>query len=319
MNENLTHRLAAIYARVSTLQQEQEATMDSQVAELEKYAQEKGLRLSKEFYFLDQAVSGAQLSRPALDRLRDLAVEGLFDTVLCLSPDRLSRKYAHQWILAEELKRSGVSVPFVNQPPVEDNPQGQLLLGIQGLFAEYERVLITERLRRGKLYRIRRGHIEAEAWVTDRVPPGMVYANFHFPEASANELPLAATDTVLQALKVMTDSRIGAVLVTDGDKIVGIYTERDYLRKGEIEGRAAKDTLIKDVMTPKMVTVKNETSVDECVALMKQYQIRHLPVVENGQIIGLVSMRDVMVAAIENRESEIRGLENYIMGSEFRT
>lgn len=132
-------------------------------------------------------------------------------------------------------------------------------------------------------------------------------------------ISLAATDTVLQALKVMTDSRIGAVLVTEGDKIVGIYTERDYLRKGEIEGRAAKDTLIKDVMTPKMVTVKNETSVDECVALMKQYQIRHLPVVENGQIIGMVSMRDVMVAAIENRESEIRGLENYIMGSEFRT
>ncbi|RJP49460.1 MAG: CBS domain-containing protein [Anaerolineaceae bacterium] len=132
-------------------------------------------------------------------------------------------------------------------------------------------------------------------------------------------ISLSATDTVLQALKVMTDSRIGALLVTEGDKIVGIYTERDYLRKGEIEGHIAKDTLIKDVMTPKMVTVKNETSVDECVALMKQYQIRHLPVVEDGQIIGMVSMRDVMVAAIENRESEIRGLENYIMGSEFRT
>lgn len=159
MNENLTHHLAAIYARVSTTQQEQEATIDSQVAELEKHAREKGLRLSKEFYFLDQAVSGAQLPRPALDRLRDLAVEGLFDTVLCLSPDRLSRKYAHQWILVEELKRSGVSVLFVNQPPVEDNPQGQLLLGIQGLFAEYERALITERLRRGKLYRIRRGEL----------------------------------------------------------------------------------------------------------------------------------------------------------------
>lgn len=132
-------------------------------------------------------------------------------------------------------------------------------------------------------------------------------------------ISLKSTETVLQALKVMTDSHIGAVLVTEGDKIVGIYTERDYLRKGEIEGRTAKDTLIKDVMTPKMVTVTNETSVDECVALMKQYQIRHLPVVEDGQIIGMVSMRDVMMAAIENRESEIRGLENYIMGSEFRT
>lgn len=163
MNQNSIgtpqHRLAAIYARVSTLQQEQEATIDSQVAELEKYAQEKGLRLSREFYFLDQAVSGAQLPRPALDRLRDLAIEGLFDTVLCFSPDRLSRKYAHQWILIEELKRLGVSVIFVNQPPVEDNPQGQLLLGIQGLFSEYERAVLAERLRRGKLYRIRRGDL----------------------------------------------------------------------------------------------------------------------------------------------------------------
>jgi len=108
-------------------------------------------------------------------------------------------------------------------------------------------------------------------------------------------------------------------MVTDGAKIVGIYTERDYLRKGELEGRVAKDTLIKDVMTTRMVTVQKDTSVDECVALMKQYLIRHLPVAEEGQIVGMVSMRDVMVAAIENRESEIRGLENFIMGSEFRS
>jgi site-specific DNA recombinase len=153
------NKLAAIYARVSTLQQEQEATIESQVAELEKYAHEKGYRLLKEHYFLDQAVSGAQLARPALDRLRDLAAEGLFETVLCLSPDRLSRQYAHQWILMEELRRAGVKVHFVNQPPVENNPQGQLLLGIQGLFSEYERAVITDRLRRGKLHRVRQGEL----------------------------------------------------------------------------------------------------------------------------------------------------------------
>lgn len=151
--------LAAIYARVSTLQQEQEATIESQVAELEKYAGEQGYRLSKEYYFLDQAVSGAQLARPALDRLRDLAVEGMFETVLCLGPDRLSRQYAHQWILMEELKGAGVKVVFVNQPSMADNPQGQLLLGIQGLFSEYERAVITDRLRRGKLHRVRRGEL----------------------------------------------------------------------------------------------------------------------------------------------------------------
>ena len=68
-----------------------------------------------------------------------------------------------------------------------------------------------------------------------------------------------------------------------------------------------------------MITVTKETSVDECSALMKQYQIRHLPVVENGQIIGMVSMRDVLVAALENRETEIKGLENYITGSGFQS
>ena len=130
---------------------------------------------------------------------------------------------------------------------------------------------------------------------------------------------VASTDSVLQALKIMNENKIGSVMVTEGDKIVGIYTERDYLRKGEIEGRVAKDTLIGDVMTPRMVTVTRDTSVDQCIGLMKQYGIRHLPVLENGQLVGMVSMRDVMVAAIENRESEIRGLENFIMGSEFRT
>ncbi|OGO79162.1 MAG: hypothetical protein A3K41_00605 [Chloroflexi bacterium RIFOXYD12_FULL_57_15] len=130
---------------------------------------------------------------------------------------------------------------------------------------------------------------------------------------------VASTDTVIQAIKVMIEAHIGSVFVTEGGKIVGIFTERDYLRKGEIEGRAAKDTLIKDVMTPRMVTVTKDTSVEECSALMKKHQIRHLPVVENDQLVGLVSMRDVLVAALEDRESEIRGLENFITGSGFQS
>ncbi len=128
-----------------------------------------------------------------------------------------------------------------------------------------------------------------------------------------------ATDTVLQAIKVMTDAHIGAVLVTEGGRIVGIYTERDYLYKGEIDGHSAKDTIIKDVMISKMVTVTKDTTVEQCIGLMRQYNIRHLPVVENEHLVGLVSMRDVMFAAIENKESEIRGLENYIMGSGFQS
>lgn len=150
---------AALYARVSTLQQEQDATIESQVAALEAYAQEHGYRLSPEWRFLDQGVSGAQLARPALDRLRDLAAEGLFAAVLCLSPDRLARQYAHQWVLLDELQRAGVQVIFVDQPTATDTPQGQLLMGVRGLFAEYERAVILERLRRGKLYRIRQGEL----------------------------------------------------------------------------------------------------------------------------------------------------------------
>src|SRR3990172_5991581 len=136
---------------------------------------------------------------------------------------------------------------------------------------------------------------------------------------SETNFSVASTDTILQALKVMTDAHIGAVLVTDGGKIVGIYTERDYLYKGEIEGRTAKDTRIKDVMVSKMITVTKETTVEQCMGLMKQYNVRHLPVVEDEHLVGLVSMRDVMFAALKNKESEIRGLENYIMGSGFQS
>jgi len=133
--------------------------MDSQIAALETYARQQGYLLPPDLYFLDQAVSGAQLERPALNRLRDLATEGRFGVVLCYSPDRLSRHYAHQWLLLDELRRVGIEVIFVNQPATPDGPSGQLLLGMQGLFAEYERSQITARLRRGKLYRIRQGKL----------------------------------------------------------------------------------------------------------------------------------------------------------------
>jgi site-specific DNA recombinase len=153
------NQYAAVYVRVSTQHQEQEATIESQVAALRSYAAEHGYEVPAEFYFLDQAVSGAKLMRPGLDRLRDLAAEGAFAVVLCWSPDRLARHSAHQWVLLDELRRVGVSVIFINQPLIGDDPQGQLLLGIQGLFSEYERAMITERMRRGKLYRIRHEQI----------------------------------------------------------------------------------------------------------------------------------------------------------------
>jgi len=136
---------------------------------------------------------------------------------------------------------------------------------------------------------------------------------------SASNYSVESSDTVLNAVKMMVDARIGAVLVTEGGKVVGIYTERDYLRKGENEGRVAKDTKIKDVMVSKMITVTKDTSLEQCMALMRQYGIRHLPVVEKDQLLGVISMRDVISAVLDDKDIEIRGLENYIMGSGFQS
>lgn len=127
-----------------------------------------------------------------------------------------------------------------------------------------------------------------------------------------------ANETVLKALRVMAGATIGSVLVMDEGRIVGIFTERDYAQKGELENRTASKTLVKEVMTGHMHTVTTETSIDECMALMLQYHIRHLPVVENDILIGMVSMRDVVAAALDERDSQIKGLENFIQTSGFR-
>lgn len=126
-----------------------------------------------------------------------------------------------------------------------------------------------------------------------------------------------ANETVFKALSVMAAANIGSVLVMDDGKIIGIFTERDYAQKGELEDRIAKGTRVRDVMTDTMYTVTNETSIDECMALMMKYHIRHLPVVENDKLVGIVSMRDVIAAALEERESKIKGLENFIHSSGF--
>jgi CBS domain-containing protein len=134
---------------------------------------------------------------------------------------------------------------------------------------------------------------------------------------SAAKYSVSVEDTVLDALRTMADANIGAVFIVDSKRIAGIYTERDYLRKGELEGRQAKSTLVKDVMTRNVYTVTTDTSVDQCIALMSRHHIRHLPVVENDQLVGLVSIRDVMKAALESKEGKLNGIEDYIMGSGF--
>jgi site-specific DNA recombinase len=146
----------AIYARVSTLNQQQEGTIASQVRMLKQHIQQQSWSLLPEHEFLDEGVSGARLDRPALDRLRDCAGRGEFDAVVVLSPDRLARNYAHQWFLVEEFEKLNTQLVFL-QNPFGDTPQGKLLTQMQGMIAEYERAQIAERMRRGRLEKARRG------------------------------------------------------------------------------------------------------------------------------------------------------------------
>ena len=130
-----------------------------------------------------------------------------------------------------------------------------------------------------------------------------------------NVYSVAVTDTVLKALQVMADADTGAVLVSEGDQYVGIFTERDYARDGELKGHFAKDTHIKDVMSLILYSVKPETTVHDCMELMTKYRIRHLPVVANARVIGLVSIGDVVRAVKDEDESTINDLQNYIQGT----
>jgi hypothetical protein len=133
----------AIYARVSTLNQQQEGMIASQVQILKQHIQQQGWSLLLEHEFLDDGVSGARLDRPALDRLRNGAQRGEFDAVVVLAPDRLARNYAHQWLLVEEFAKLDTQLIFL-QNPFGDSPQGKLLTQMQGMIAEYERAQITE-------------------------------------------------------------------------------------------------------------------------------------------------------------------------------
>jgi site-specific DNA recombinase len=149
---------AAIYARVSSDRQREQNTIASQTALLLEYAKAHDWIVPKEWIFEDDGYSGSVLARPGLERLRDLATEGLIETVLVYAPDRLSRKYAYQVLLVEEFSRCGLETIFLCSAG-SDNPEERLLLQFQGMIAEYERAQIVERSRRGKRHRAKMGSI----------------------------------------------------------------------------------------------------------------------------------------------------------------
>src|ERR1044071_3657955 len=136
-------------------------------------------------------------------------------------------------------------------------------------------------------------------------------------KTDASRYAVKANETVYRAIRLMADRRIGAVLVVEKSTVIGIFTERDYIMRVEVEGRSPKDTLLREVMTDKMYTVTTHTSVLDCLALMMLHHIRHLPVVENGNLLGIISMRDAVDAVLDERRDEIQGLESYNLATGF--
>ena len=149
---------AAFYARVSSEQQSKSGTISSQIQALLDRANEDNVMIDNKLQFIDDGYSGSTLIRPALEKLRDQAYLGIYNRLYVLNTSRLSRNYAYQFLLMEELKRNGVEVVFLNYK-FNDNPEEQMLLQMQSIVAEYERAKIIERSRRGKLYAAKRGSV----------------------------------------------------------------------------------------------------------------------------------------------------------------
>lgn len=118
--------------------------------------------------------------------------------------------------------------------------------------------------------------------------------------------------SVFAALELLSSLGVGALMVMDGDKLIGIFSERDYCRKVALKGRNSKETTVADIMTSEVFTVPSTTSTHACMALMNEKHFRHLPVVDGDKVLGLISMRDIMADVIADHEFTISQLENYV-------
>jgi len=184
------------YARVSSDRQADELTIDSQVAALRQRIVEDGLKLDEELCFLDEGFSGHTLIRPALEKLRDVAHCGGMDRLYVHSPDRLARKYAYQVVLLEELHKCGVEVVFLNDLRQGQSPEGELLVQVQGIIAEYERAKILERTRRGRRFAARQGRVS----VLGHAPYGYRYVTRHDGGGEARYEVMAEEAGVVQEM-----------------------------------------------------------------------------------------------------------------------
>ena len=203
---------AAIYARVSSDRQKEDHTIASQTAALIQFAEAEGFAVPKEWVFQDEGYSGASLLRPGLEAIRDLAAEGHIEAVLIHSPDRLSRKYAYQVLLAEEFSKHGVVVRFVKSPSVT-TPEDQLLVQFQGMIAEYERAQILERSRRGKRHRAQQGSIS----VLSGAPYGYRYVKKSDSTAAYYEVLESEADVVRLVFQTYVEQATSINAITRGN------------------------------------------------------------------------------------------------------
>lgn len=125
---------------------------------------------------------------------------------------------------------------------------------------------------------------------------------------------IGADETVYAALRTMAEKEIGALVVTDNEKVVGIVSERDYARNVALRGKVARETPVRDIMTTPVVCAQPDQSVDEGMALVTDKRVRHLPVLEDGKLVGIVSIGDLVKATIEEQQFVIEQLESYISG-----
>ncbi len=131
-------------------------------------------------------------------------------------------------------------------------------------------------------------------------------------EKGGDVLKIEAEASVFEAVQLMVEMNVGSLLVTEGGEITGIVTERDYLRRVTLEGRAERQTAVREIMSSPLIVASPETTVDECMALMTDRRIRHVPVVEDGRVVGLVSIGDLVKFKSKLQTFEIQYLTNYI-------
>ncbi|WP_394842033.1 CBS domain-containing protein [Pendulispora brunnea] len=134
------------------------------------------------------------------------------------------------------------------------------------------------------------------------------------PDSGRTVYTISKTDSVYEAIKLMAEKGIGALLVLDGDTVAGIVTERDYARKVVLRDRSSKDTRVEQIMTASVRYVSPQQTSDECMALMTERRMRHLPVMDKGQLVGIVSIGDLVKSVIADQQFIISQLEHYIHG-----